>query len=121
MAPDDRTPPEVTAGLPSVPELATSAAPVPVPSLAGAAHRRARPRRVHARRRPRSGSVARRVGLVLSLAAVAAGLAIAGHIGWFYWRSHTVGDALMARARSEIRAADASGAPCTPGSGAPTG
>lgn len=114
MAPDDRTPPEATAGLPSVPELATSAVPVPVPSLAGAARRRARPRRVHARRRPRSGSVARRVGLVLSLAAVAAGLAIAGHIGWFYWRSHTVGDALIARARSEIRAG-ASGVPCDPG------
>jgi sortase A len=54
------------------------------------------------------------MGLVLSLAAVVAGLAIAGHIGWFYWRSHTVGDALIARARSDIRDG-ASGVPCDPG------
>ena len=128
MAPDDRTMPDGPPGaapgtghwFPQRP-VPIPAVPVPVPSVDSRGRRsRRRPRRLHARRRARS-PLARRAGLVLSLVAVAAGLAIAGHIGWFYWRSHTVGDALMARARSEIRAADASGAPCTPGSGAPTG
>ncbi len=146
MAPDERTPPEVPAGPRPVPELDASAQPVPVPSAqpvpvpsaqrvpvpsaqpvpvpsAPAVVPGPRARRLHARSRGRWRSTGRRVGLVLSIAAVAAGLALAGNIGWFYWRSHTVGDALIAQARSEIRSAraSASGAPCSTGPAPPSG
>jgi len=48
------------------------------------------------------------VGLVVSLLAVFAGLGIGAHIGWFYWRSHTVGAALVRREEAAIKAAAAS-------------
>lgn len=54
-----------------------------------------------ARHDERSGA-GRRFGTVLALACMAAGVALAASIGWFYWRSHTVGDQLAAVARADL-------------------
>jgi len=58
-------------------------------------------------------TVARRVGLAVSLVAVVAGVGIGVHIGWFYWRSHTVGSALIRNEQAAIAGASRAGAAST--------
>ena len=54
--------------------------------------------------------VARRIGLAVSLIAVVAGIGIGAHIAWFYWRSHTVGSALIRNEQAAIAGASRTGA-----------
>lgn len=63
-------------------------------------------------RQPADPGVTRRLGVVLSVVSIALGLSLAGSIGWFYWRSHSVGDALTSQEREAMASSDAScGAP----------
>ncbi len=73
----------------------------PEPGTGNLNRRRRRLEKAHARRR----RTLRRLATVLSLAAIAAGLAIGAHVAWFYLRLDHQGGALVAQEKKLIRQA----------------